>query len=397
MIAHWRSRSADALVLLLVVAACDLDLTGPSRPHVNVAVAAGGFHVCRVTESGAAYCWGNNQGGQLGDGSLRERGEPSRVAAGATLVSLTAGFAHTCAFDREGRLYCWGSNGQGRLGAAETSIYTFPVEIAAEHGFVAVAPGGLHTCALTAAGEPYCWGSNTAGQVGQRTLPPNCGAGTCTARPVPVSGELRLAQIVAGFAHSCGLTADGVAYCWGGNGAGQLGRGDQTDIAAPVLVTGAIVFRQLSAGAAHTCGVDVGGTVYCWGLNASGQLGAATPPGPECCALHPVRVAALEPMAAVSAGGDHTCALTVRGRAYCWGRNREGQLGNGASFDRRDPQLVAGGLTFRTISAGGAVTCGVTTDGVTYCWGDNFRGQLGNGKRGIRSTVPIAVPVPGTP
>ncbi len=136
-------------------------------------------------------------------------------------------------------------------------------------------------------------------------------------------------------------------------------------------------FAAVSAGGLHTCGLTAAGVAYCWGYNGFGQLGDGTTTDRST----PVLVAAPASVSftAVSAGLRHTCGLTAAGVAYCWGYNGFGQLGDGTTTDRSTPVRVAGGVSFATVSAGEGHTCGVTAAGAAYCWGDNFFGELGDG------------------
>jgi alpha-tubulin suppressor-like RCC1 family protein len=349
------------------------------------AVSVGGIHTCGLTAAGAAYCWGWNSRGQLGDGtSANERSRPVRVGGDASFTALSAGDRFTCGVTAAGTVYCWGLN-VGQLGDGTTTDRSLPVLVAGDVSFAAVSTGFRHTCAVTDAGAAYCWGLNSsAGQLGD-------GTETDRSSPVLVAGGLEVAAVSAGDFHTCGVTAAGAAYCWGANGDGQLGDGTTTSRSTPVRVAGDLSFAGVSAGGFHTCGVTVAGAAYCWGGNV-GQLGDGTTTSQS----GPVRVAGGESYAAVSAGFLHTCAVTPAGIAYCWGDNSQGQLGDGTTASRSSPVRVAGGVSFAAISAGGSGqalgyhSCGLTSAGAAYCWGQNARGQLGDGTRTNRSTpVPV--------
>jgi alpha-tubulin suppressor-like RCC1 family protein len=220
---------------------------------------------------------------------------------------------------------------------------------------------------VSTSGAVYCWDS--------RLL------------PVPVSGGLSFATVSVGGRHTCGVTTDGFAYCWGSNGYGELGEGDTTFQPSPVAVAGGLRFASVSAGMIHSCGLTTSGTVYCWGFNADGQLGDSTTDD----RLSPVPVAGGHTFTSVSAGSYHTCAVTTGGDAYCWGDDELGQLGDGTNGTQREaPVLVLGALTFASVTAGYAQTCGLTTDHVAYCWGSGGSGQLGSSPSG-RSLVPTRV------
>jgi len=327
------------------------------------------------------------------------------VTGGLTFTALAASLTHTCGLATGGAAYCWGENDHGQLGVATTErcskmdnspCSSKALPVSGGFVFTAIAAGFEHTCALTSTGAAYCWGRNDVGQLGNGDTQPN------SPTPTAVAGGIRLVALWAGGAHTCGLTAAGEAYCWGWNSGGQLGRGDDTargSMPGPVL--GGNRFKMLTAGRAHTCGVTQAQTVLCWGLNADDQLGAETLP--RCkdqgrtwpCSKTPVRISDSLVAVAVSAGAGHTCALTPAGRAYCWGANNRGQLGDGTATERRATRAVATDLTFAALAAGGQYTCGLLSTGALYCWGANQNGQLGNAT-GSDSGLPARVVVATT-
>ena len=137
-------------------------------------------------------------------------------------------------------------------------------------------------------------------------------------------------------------------------------------------------FSQISAGNVHSCGVAMDGRAYCWGLNSFGELGDGTAATRDA----PVAVSGGLRFVQVRAGTTHTCGLTTDSLAYCWGQNDLGQLGNGkAPTGNVTPVGVAGGRRFTQILVGFRHTCAVTSAGVAFCWGENAHGQLGTGSK----------------
>ena len=345
---------------------------------------AGTNSTCGVTSAGVALCWGGNTFGELGDGSTARRTSPTLVSGGRTFSTLVMRGQHTCALTGVGTGYCWGRNIEGQLGAGTVSVLptTVPTRVSGSQSFIALATGETHTCALTATGSGACWGSNLNGQLGD--------AGSQRAAPTLISGPQTLASVTAGQQHSCGLTSAGSAFCWGTNGNGQLGDGTQVERTAPTAVSGGIAFASLRAGGTHTCGLTGAGAAWCWRSNSFGQLGDGT----TTTRLDPTPVSGGTTFIALESGGSHTCGLTATGAAYCWGLNSNGQLGDGSTTSRTGPTLVSGGLAFTAIALsrapGSAHTCAQTAAGAAYCWGPNQSGQLGDGTATGR-TVPTAV------
>ena len=237
-----------------------------------------------------------------------------------------------------------------------------------------IVTGGRHTCLLSSDGRAYCWGGNDRGQLGT-------GGSGRVSTPTPIATAQRFTVVAPGLAHSCAIDADGAAWCWGENDHGQLGERTTTAHDTPTLVAEVHRFRTIVAGAEHSCALDTNGAAWCWGANDAGQLGGADAKDRSA----PVAVAAGRRFVSLDAGWNFTCALDARGQAFCWGDDRDGQLGDGGSLDRRSPAAVQGRLAFMSISAGNAHACGVTTGGDTYCWGANGGGQLGDGSTTARS------------
>ena len=353
----------------------------------------GGGHSCGVTTDDRAYCWGDNEHGQLGNGtnsgpedcngwpcSIR----PVAVLGGLRFDHVSAGGNHSCGVTTDNRVFCWGYNPNGALGDGTTTTRLTPVAVAGGRHFRQVRAGNGHTCAITPLDVAFCWGYNAKGQLGD---------GTTTRRltPVRVAGGHSWRQLSGGAGHTCGVTTDDRPYCWGNNSDGQLGDGTTTDRLKPVTVSGGLLFRQIDAGFHHTCAVrTTDDRAYCWGLNQDGALGDGT----TTRRLRPVAVLGTRHFDQVDAGGNHTCGVTLAGRGLCWGANPVGQLGNGLIFHRLTPTPLAVDLSLTQVSAGSGFTCGVTTVDRAYCWGDNTYGQLGRGSSTDGGSL-IPIPVVG--
>jgi alpha-tubulin suppressor-like RCC1 family protein len=344
------------------------------------AISAGYFHSCGITLQNAAYCWGSNGDGQLGDSVPFEgRLTADPVVGGLSISNLVAGRTHNCAVTDTHIAYCWGYNGEQQLGSSVASS-NVPVGVAGGLTFSSAAGGYAHSCGVTTAGMGFCWGDNSSGALGNGTL-------TMSGTPVPVSGSLVFSSISPGRYFTCGVTTSHTAYCWGNNGLGELGDGTTTAHLTPAPVLSQQHFAFVGAGGFFSCGLTDSGAAYCWGANDFGELGDGgvvnrSTPGPVTGGLTFV---------SLTVGNRHACGLTANGTAYCWGDHSSGALGIGGTAQLSTfPVPVAGGLTFSAISAGRFHTCGVTTSGAGYCWGLNQFGQLGDDTT-LKQSVPVAV------
>jgi alpha-tubulin suppressor-like RCC1 family protein/uncharacterized protein YjdB len=298
--------------------------------------------------------------------------------------SLAVGAMHACDIASGGIAWCWGLAGrEGRLGdgrAGDEVLSNAPVRVSGTVRFAQLASYGRHTCGLTADGEAYCWGYNGWGQLGA--------SGPQLSTPAPVVGGPRFRSITVGADHSCGVTADGRAYCWGAGASGELGDGATAAQSTPVAVTGGHAFASLDAGSSATCGVTSGNAALCWGLNAAGQLGVGSTATVRFSAT-PLAVAGGIAFRSVSVGSQQACGVSVEGQGYCWGVGTEVLgLDPAPRADVPTPTPVSGELAFRTIDTGNAHSCGLTTGGSVWCWGANRYGQLGTSTTG-GSTRPV--------
>jgi alpha-tubulin suppressor-like RCC1 family protein len=253
-------------------------------------------------------------------------------------------------------------------------------------GFTTLTTNIENSCILDQAGRAFCAGYGGRGAIG------NGGQGTFIVEPYPVSGGQNFASITSGSLHTCALTPTGKAFCWGSNEMGELGAVVSTQCLyqsvpcafVPVAVVGGLTFAQIDAGNQFTCGLDPAGRAYCWGDNRFGQLGD----GSTTNRTSPTPVAGGHTFVALSTGGFHACALTATGDLYCWGYNSLGQLGAASSNQCVYFQSYACSLTpihvgnarrFMAVDPGTLHTCALDVNGKGFCWGRNSHGQLGDG------------------
>ena len=203
---------------------------------------------------------------------------------------------------------------------------------------------------------------------------------------------IKYRSITAGTMHACDIASGGIVWCWGLNGAegrigsSQLGATVMSNV--PVKIPGDLRFSQISTYGRHTCGITAAGKAYCWGYNGWGGLGDGSNISQS---YTPVAVSGGITFRAISAGADHTCGVATDNRAFCWGNNDWRQLGAGTTFTT-SPTLVSETLRFNKITAGTSFSCGISTANETYCWGANQIGQLGDGGKISYGNVFVSAP-----
>lgn len=304
----------------------------------------------------------------------------------STGVLRAYGVNHTCGIEEgTSAAYCWGYNGNGQLGDGTTTQRSSPTIVSG--GFLwskISAKGAYYSCGVRSNNSGYCWGYNGTGAIGD---------GTTTDRLTPrlVNGGYAWSHISAGgryaeYGTTCGVTTSNVGYCWGYNGYGEIGDNTTTQRLSPTLVSGAHAWSFIESGGIHSCGVTTGGDMYCWGYNGNGAIGDGTTTQRNI----PRLVNGGYSWSAVGVGQLHSCGLNTAGKMYCWGYNAYGQLGNGNYVNQTAPVAVFGAKTWRKVMVGDTATCGITTQNALYCWGYNASGQLGDGS-GTNQNKPLLI------
>ena len=315
-----------------------------------VAVALGDTHACALADDGRIFCWGTNDQGQLGDGTLNYRDYPTTPVVGIDDArAIAAGIRFSCAVRSDGSVWCWGEDpGNG----PSTAV---PVQVPNIDDATSVAAGGDFACALRSGGAVACWGVGDLGELGNGTFESNIGA----ADPQAVVGIDDAIQIASGWNHTCALRSVHSLWCWGGNGDGatgygQLGNGTLDNSSIPVEVTGLDNVSAVAAGGWSTCATRTDGTAWCWGYGEKGGLGD----GNATNSSTPVQVAGISDARLLTVGDYHACVTEADDSSWCWGDTSWGSATGGPadtpvegnrSADAVPQELATGGeqnLTF---------------------------------------------------
>jgi alpha-tubulin suppressor-like RCC1 family protein len=348
----------------------------------------------RAATGGALLAWGNNEFGQLGNGTTTDKHLPSAVRLPATtkITQVRAGCFHTVALTSTGQVLAWGLNSVGQLGNGTTTDSTTPIKVKLPVGVkvTEVRAGCDYSLALTSTGRVLAWGGNPDGELGNGTT-------TDSTTPVRVSlpDGTTVKEIAAGDAHSLALTSTGQMLAWGFNADGELGDGTTTDRHRPVSVAlpPGVTVIGIAAGQFHSLAVTSTGGALAWGFNNQGELGNGTDQ-PSAVPV-PVSLSPGTTVKAVIAGCEHSLAITGTGQVLAWGFNADGELGDGTTTNSTTPVSVSlpSGTTITAIRAGCEHSLAQTSTGQIFAWGLGDNGRLGNGGTGS-SDVPVQVKLP---
>jgi len=303
---------------------------------------------CAITNNGQLFCWGENNYGQVGNGSSYHNKTPQAVKNSTASVwqKISYGLEHVCGI-AEGKLFCWGRNNYSQLGDGSQTNRDRPAEIGDNTNWTHISAGAYHSCGITG-GELFCWGG---------------GASTSASTPQKIQLRDEWSEISVGNNHFCAI-AQGELYCWGNNNNGEIGDGTTVYKSTPVKVGTRSDWSTVSAGVNHVCAIS-SGELFCWGSNSSGQLGNDS----LVKSTVPLKITDKTDWESVDCGEYSTCAVSA-GNLYCWGSNLYGQIGDGTFVSQKTPVKIGSSSIWTKLSSGSGYNCGLN-NGELYCWGIN--------------------------
>ncbi|HET9730282.1 MAG TPA: Calx-beta domain-containing protein [Acidimicrobiia bacterium] len=378
-------------------------------------IAAGARHSIAIYGDGTVRAWGKNTSGELGNGTTTNSSLAKAVtgfgagsgviavAGGAPPISTSSvsGNGHSMALKSDGTVYGWGNDNSGEVGngTIATAPVLTPVAVSglgAGSGVVVIAAGASHSLALKSDGTVLAWGHNVSGQLGDGTAP------TDHSTPVQVSGLGSGSGVVAiagGTAFSLALKSDGTVLAWGNNVSGQLGDGNNTDQPTPVQVSGLGAGSgviAIAAGDAFALALKSDGTVLAWGQNASGQLGNNNAPNDSSVPVQVTGLGSGSGVTKITVGHSHAIALKSDGSVLAWGRNNSGQLGDGTTTQHNTPETLSTISNVSAIAAGGAHTLAIRQQAAnfTVSVGDQMAVESNGGT--TKMLFPVTLSQPAT-
>ncbi|MEP7325623.1 MAG: hypothetical protein ABI836_06730 [Gemmatimonadota bacterium] len=366
--AKWTLGRREGEQTLSVVAGglAPITVTANATIFHAASVTLGNGFACALTESGRAFCWGWNYEGQVGNGTAGPRVTvPVPVTGDLVFTSLAASGGHVCGLTAGGEVHCWGSNNHGEAGTGTVGpSVPVPTPVQTALRFTQISAGGVapdfsnSTCGLTATGEAWCWGDNAFGQLGNGTT-------ESSAVPVRVQSDVPFASIHAGFFHSCAIAVAGELWCWGEQETdiGAFGARPQGLYTTPVSLHPDFRFTGMVIGRNYSCGLTVQKKAFCWGANWFGSLG--TGDGTQFSAV-PLPVDGGLSFATLGASSfEEIYALTPEGMLYRWGSpgNDVQQLGPVPVTELRFLNVDSGWEPFDFVNG----ACGISPGNAVYC------------------------------
>lgn len=327
-----------------------------------IGVAAADRESCALLAEGTVRCWGI-------DWAYKDHRTAFDGLGLVSVAAIAVGDDHSCAVIAGGEVACWGLNDSGQLGAPISPFATqTPVTVEGVKGATGVSVGDGYSCAIVSGGAVDCWGAFGVSYDGSKT--PD------VYQPRLVQGLTGIVDLSVSKDHACALDSAGTVRCWGDNSDGQLGDDTKQNRSSPVLAEGVAGATAIATYPGSSCAVLAGGSVGCWGFGFGARVQSVT---------------GVSGAKAISGAGSDLCVLLTVGSIECWGDNAYGQLGLDPTTHRSEkPMNVAAVRDADSIAVGADHVCATFPGGSISCWGRNSNGQLGDGTT-TDSWTPVAV------
>ena len=336
-------------------------------------ITTGSVHAVAIKHDGTLWTWGDNESGQLGDGTITAKLVPTQIGTDTNWKSINAGYYYTVAIKSDGTLWTWGDNYYGQLGDGTTNYKSIPTQIGSDTSWSNIAAGSSHTVAIKTNGTLWAWGNNENKELGD-------GTNISKSIPTQIGSDTSWSSITVGYDYTVAIKSNGTLWGWGANWSGQLGDGTTDSKSVPTQMGNDTHWLSITAGDWHTIAIKTDETLWSWGNNNYGQLGDGTTNDKSI----PTQIGSDINWSSIDAGHSHALALKNNGTSislYTWGKNDYGQLGNGTTTttNKNFPTQIGTNTFWKSVTAGVYHTVAIKNDGTLWAWGYNYYGQLGDG------------------
>lgn len=331
-------------------------------------IVAGSHYSLGLKNNNSLYAWGRNQHAQFGNG---ENKNTIKLVNNNTFwkeisSSVSSYNGHSLAIQTDGTLWAWGQNNDGQLGNGTTYTHqSLPLKVGNNNNWSKISNGFHFSVALNEDGVLWAWGRNSRRQLGL--------AGSTSNRTIPVlvNNDSNWVDISAGAEFVIALKNNGTLWAWGYNSDGQLGNGSTSTLETPTQIGSDSNWIAISTGHQHSIGLKSDSTLWTWGSNQHGQLGRTGN------TTIPIQVGS-DKWTCIAAGGLHSLAIKSDSTLWAWGRNLYAQLGDNSSNNKSVPTKIGNDSTWITVSAGYEHSLGIQSDSSLWAWGRSAHGQLGD-------------------
>ncbi len=330
-------------------------------------ISAKNHHTLAIKSDGTLWGWGNNEYGQLGDGSTINKNSPVQIGNENKWIQIATGYNHSYGIKSDGTLWSWGNNYYGQLGDKSYIDKTSPVRVGTDSNWIYISSGWHHGIAVKSNGTIWGWGLNNYGQVGD-------GSVDNKNQPTQVGSDNTWSLISCGNSHSIALKSNGSLWAWGLNSNGQIGDGTNVEKHIPTQETSGSSWKKIITSSEHNLGIKSDNTLWAWGSNYSGQLGDGT----KTSKLSPVQIG-LPEWKNIATGEEGSLGIKSDGTLWGWGSDQYGQIGDGSSVGKRNPVQVGVDNNWANIFSGSFHSLGLKSDGTFWAWGNNDLGEVGDG------------------